>query len=246
MNKYIFKVNIYPNRLKFHMIGESHFHLDDGDIEGEGKTIIKESQMYIEFISEKDYSKELDTLKNSIEEVARTYIDIYCYIKSCSYDIDIENVICPELNIGYSFGIKGELNIDKNIRETQEELNKITTIFKEPKFSFLMYSFADFRRSIKYPLMTAGFCYRAIETIRKFYFEDPSIKKENKRRKQGWIKLGSSLNYDQNDFDEIIKFATPNRHGDYPKITYQEREKIMNFTREFIDKFIDFILKNTT
>ncbi|MFB6225916.1 MAG: hypothetical protein ABEJ02_01030, partial [Candidatus Paceibacteria bacterium] len=47
------------------------------------------------------------------------------------------------------------------------------------------------------------------------------------------------------DFDEILKFAKPGRHGEYPAIEYEERERIMNFTRKIINKTIEKI-KNET
>lgn len=61
----------------------------------------------------------------------------------------------------------------------------------------------------------------------------------------GWKKLGTELGFTKQDFDMIKKFALPNRHGSYPKITYEEREQIMNFTRSVIDKLINWKLNNS-
>jgi hypothetical protein len=106
-------------------------------------------------------------------------------------------------------------------------------------FSFLKDIFADFRRAGKYPPMTASFCFRAIEIIRKFGFEDQTILNEIDREKAGWKKTGELLGFKKSDSEEIRSFALPNRHGIYPTITYLQRERIMNFTRNVIDKFIE-------
>lgn len=243
MNKYIFCANIHPMRLTFNMETVHHFKILDNGIDGEGKITIKESKMHIEFTSEKDYSKSLEMLKNIVDDSARMYIDSYCYIRSLSYDLDIVNVTCSELDINQTFENRGEFNINKTDKEAEEELNKILILLKDTNFSFIRHSFADFRRSIKYPSMTALFCFKAIETVRKFYFEKSSIIDEKKRVIQGWEDLRRDLNFSRKDFNYIEKFAIPNRHGDYPHTTYQEREKIMNFTRQLIDRFIDFSIK---
>ena len=90
--------------------------------------------------------------------------------------------------------------------------------------------------------MTAYYCYRAIEIIRKFYFEDFNVKNEDKRKKQGWQKLKKELEFPENCFNEIKQFSDANRHGEYPLITYEQRERIMNLTRKIIDKTIDKLL----
>lgn len=43
------------------------------------------------------------------------------------------------------------------------------------------------------------------------------------------------------DYKEIESFAVPNRHGKYPAITYEQRQRIMNFTRKLIDNFLNFV-----
>ena len=112
-------------------------------------------------------------------------------------------------------------------------------LFVFAEFYFIKDSLADFRRAIKYPAMTAGYCFRAIETIRKFHFENKGIHDNDKRRKDGWNKLRSSFDLTQSDFNEIENFTLSNRHGHYPSVTYPERERIMNFTRKIIDKTIE-------
>ena len=89
--------------------------------------------------------------------------------------------------------------------------------------------------------MTAGFCFRAVETIRKFYFEDQSISNDDKRRERGWKELGETLGFKEADFKEIKDFALPNRHGEHRQISYEQRERIMNFTRSIINKLIQII-----
>jgi hypothetical protein len=239
MHEYVFLGKIYPERVNFGLDSEIHIKHEnpDFDIEGDIYVAFESSNMVARYTSEKIYSSEktgsLETLKNILEEDIRLIVDIYCYVKSYSYDLEITRVVCKELNLDYTFGVQGEWNISKSKENTDKELNKIIMVLTDKKFSFLKYVFADFRRSIKYPVMTPSFCYRAIETLRKSYFED------------SWDKLNSTLGFTKYDYGEILKFSTPNRHGEYPGITYKQREKIMNFTRGVIDSFLNHVTANS-
>ncbi len=210
----------------------------------EGRSFIKfeNSTITVRLESEIDHANDdtcnLETLKNIIEENVRLIVDSFCYVNSYSYDVEITKVTCDTLNIDKTFGVRGEWNIKKDPIDSNKEFTKILQLFDRPERIFLKDVLADFRRAIKYPAMTASFCFRSVETIRKFYFEDKADLDDSSRKKNGWGKLNSKLGFKTGDFEEIEKFALPNRHGDYPLITYKERERIMNFTRKIIDKFI--------
>ena len=64
------------------------------------------------------------------------------------------------------------------------------------------------------------------------------IADEKKRRKDGWKKLNIELGLQMKDLEEMRKFALPNRHGKYPAISYEERERIMNLARTIISGLI--------
>lgn len=206
-------------------------------VKGIMKVIIKDSKIYVFFETDIKYtSKEispLETLKNFIEEDVKVVVDIRCYINSYCYDIEIIKVECKELDLEYIFWVRWEWNINKSNKEIYREFDKIIDLFRESKSYHLKDVFADFSRWIKYPKMTPFFCYRAIETIRKFYFDE-------KKKKNWWENMRDKLEIEKKEFKEILKFSDDNRHWDYPAITYEEREDIMNFTRKVIDKFIKY------
>ena len=244
MYAYTFTGKIHPERVIFSVGLELPFflkHLNFG-LDSETSLKFENSVVTIRLKSNTDHSKDkncnLETLKNIVEGNVRLTVDAYCFVKSYSYDVEITKVVCADLEIDYTFGVQGEWNIDKDEQLTNAEFTNLLKLFDRPERVFLKDVLADFRRSIKYPAATASFCFRAIETIRKYYFEDQSTTGNDRRRKNGWEKLKSEFCLQDNEFAEIQKFALPNRHGDYPTITYPERERIMNFTRSIIDKLI--------
>lgn len=250
MYTYQLSGKIHPERVNFTIGTKLPLYIEhEGfNIKGEIVLEIEKSNISISFSSENIYSSanssDLETLKNIIEESARMVVDSYCYVKSYAYEVEITDIKCEKLNLEYTFGVQGEWNIVKDDNTSNEEFTKILKLFSDPQNTSMNLIFADFRRAIKYPSMTASFCFRAIETLRQYSFENISITDDDKRRKAGWKKLGTELGFTEQDFDMIKKFALPNRHGTYPKITYKEREQIMNFTRSVIDKLIDWKLKN--
>jgi hypothetical protein len=242
---------IHPERVNFTIGTKLPLYIEHKDfgIKGEVVLEVKESNLFVSFSSKNIYSSldtsALETLKNIIEESVRIIVDAYCYVRSYAYELEITNIKCRDLNLEYQFGVRGEWNINKDDKHANEEFSKLINLFTTPENTPLCLVFADFRRSIKYPSMTASFCFRAIETIRQHAYEDISILDDDKRRKAGWKELGKELGFTEKDFDEIKKFALPNRHGKYPTITYTERERIMNFTRRVIDKSIHQILSES-
>jgi hypothetical protein len=235
MYSYILTGKIYPERVDFTVSSDIPLYLEhqEFNIKGNLTLQIKHSHINLRFDSEVVYSNSdtspLETLKNILDQSIRTVVDAYCYVKSYAYDVEITDITCEQLGLKYQFGVQGEWNLNKDQQKTNEEFSRILNLFSVPDNSSFSDVLADFRRSVKYPVMTASFCFRAIETIRRSVFQD------------SWEVLRSELSLSQKDFVEILKFAKPNRHGQYPRITYEERERIMNFTRMVIDRTIDWL-----
>jgi hypothetical protein len=247
MYKYQLSGKIHPERVDFTIGTKVSLSITHGEfgIKGEILLEIKNSNITISFDSKNEYfssdTGSLETLKNILEESVRTIVDIYGYVRSYAYEVEIINIKNLDSSLDYTFGVRGEWNINKDNDATNQEFLKILHLFSAPNNGYISNVLADFRRAIKYPPMTASFCFRAIETIRQHVFENTLIIDDNERRKDGWEKLNTHLGFKKENFEEIQRFSLPNRHGAYPKITYQEREQIMNFTRNIIDKVIQYI-----
>jgi hypothetical protein len=244
---YTFKGIVYPTRVNFILKGlpEFNFVIPEWGIEGIVNLSIVDCEISVSFESQKEYSTDTDpnieTLKNYIDRIARQFVDAYCFAYSYNYDIDIESVKCKENNFEYTFPVRGEWNIKGEEKVFINVLNVMMTT----NDSVLGLVLSDFRRAIKYPDMTAMFCFRSLETLRREHFDDQSISDNNKRDKDGWILMGRELNLSRNDvYEKMRNFAKNNRHGEFPKITYKDREEIMNYCREVINKFIKWKLSN--
>jgi hypothetical protein len=219
---------------------------EEFNVEGDIEMKVIGSDIELVYTTETNHSQpdtaNLETLKNILIEEVRLIINVFGYTDSFYLDVYLLNIKCEELNINWDFGIKGEYNINRNEQERKAEFDKIMSLFKGKdysRYSWLKDSFADFHNAIKYPAQTAQYCFRAIEIIRQNYYEDITNTDNDTRRNDGWRNLRTELNYTRQDFNEIERFGLPNRHGQYPAITYEVRKRIMNFTRQLIDRFVD-------
>jgi len=240
---YKFKGLVYPERVNFTLKGIPNFEIEKPDFNISGSFedfVIENCKLSLSFKTDKEINQEtnpnIETLKNFIETICRTFIDSYCFVNSYNYDLTIDSVICKELKFEYQFPIMGEFGLKKNSLNFEDVINIILSVGDITSISA---SLADFRRSIKYPDTTAAYCLRAIETLRRAYFDDVSIKDDNKRDKSGWIKMAKEIRIgSDSSYTKMQSFAKPNRHGVYPAITYKEREEIMTYTRKVINAFI--------
>lgn len=227
---YKFKAVVYPSELMVSAVVKLRLTYPDFDIDGELSVAINNSEIDIEYKTCRPYSKintgEIETLKNFVEDAVRIIVDAICFSQSYYYDIYILNFISNS-GFEYKFYSRGEYNINKNGDVvTKEVSNILSKLDPSNSHTALALVLADFRMGMKYPKMTASFCFRAIETIRQYYFSDD------------WEKMREVLNLEKEDFNEILKFGKPNRHGVYPTIQYSERESIMNFTRLIIERVL--------
>jgi len=197
------------------------------------------------FTTDRIYSEDLlPTIRNIVCEYGKLIINFYCYLRSINCELDIQRVRCKELDIDRKFSIQLETNIKTDAQEIGLRIDKILSLISEDKKLFLLLGdvFADFRRAIQEVKMSGAFFYRAVETVRR-YFENPSENNTDKRRSDGWEKMNSALEVNQSFYRDLLRFATPNRHGEYPSITGEERIKLAKDTRHIIEKFINYIEK---
>ena len=241
---YVFDGKLEPENLikDFNLSSTILLQQRDFGIDGMLDIVINRTNVKVTYTSSIDHSlstsSNLETLKNFVQEVVELVINLYGYVHSIYLDVYILHVKCEQLNIDYTFGIKGERNLNKSNQHALQEFNKLFSIFASVNNSTLKDVFSDFHKAIKYPAATAQYCFRAIEVIRTNFFENPTDTDKDRRLKNGWNDLRKELEYRKQDFGEIMRYGVPNRHGVYPTITYRVRQRILNLTREVIDRFI--------
>jgi len=231
--KYTFEGLIYPERVKFNLDGLPVMELQHRDFNIEGIVAIKivDSRLKISLTSEKEFGQDtnpnIETLKNVIEQFTRAIVDTYCFVNSYSYDVDIEKVTCKELGLNYTFSVIGEWNLKRTRENSGKEFMSLLNLLLSGKYPNLTYILSDFRLAIKYPSMTPGFCFRALESIRKYFFTDK------------WSDLNSSLGFTEADHKFLTDLAQDVRHGTFPGLKYKTRKKCLSHLRKAIEGLVE-------
>lgn len=201
------------------------------DLQLDGKTIlyINNSRILLSYITNKPIINYLDLKNIAIEFVIRPWVDLYCYIKSYNYDIEIETAFDIANHSVIQFSVQGEFDIDRSESEEAELFKYFFELFNLKQYLYLKDIIADYRRAISEPAETAFYCYRAIETIRIYGFQDK------------WNELNNTLGYQKDDYDLLLELSKSKRHGNNPLISGTTRSEIMKFTRVLIDKFLRYL-----
>lgn len=236
---YIFSGKVLPERT---VVGLGPFHdlffkQQDVNIEGNLTFSIQHSIISIRFETEKAIS-DYFTLRVYISRVVQFFVDILGYELSCGYRIEVTQLNYPEhivFGVGENFSEKSQETIDYNV------INIIDTFLskdnRDLEMNYLMLILSDIREAIIQTHMTPFYCFRAIESIKKFFGTKYDIKKDDKQ----WEKLREELNVERNIIDQVKEFADPIRHGDISQvIDWEKRKDILIITQQIINKFIEW------
>lgn len=232
---YTFFGKVLPERAAVQMPPLKYkIDIKEENISGTVFTSINSSQITAKFITQNEI-KNIFSLKNYIEDCIRLQVDILGYLQSCSYDVEITSVSEGGKELSTVFGVNLE-DIDKFRKERPKEFNDILKIFTEKKGNYLRLCLGDLREAIRKGKDVGFYCYRAIESLRMFFFKENNCNNKD----ESWIELRESLDVDRTDIDYIKKYGDITRHGDTKYISGEEYSKILNTTWEIVDKFIIF------
>jgi len=229
---YIFFGKVFPERA-YVKIPEVTFNYNivEEVIKGTAFVEVIMSQIIVKFESETIVGN-IYSLKNYIEDSVRLIVDSWGYILSCGYDIEITSMID---SIGYKevFGVNFD-NVEKSIKARPKKFNEVFDLLSRMDNNYLRLCLSDLREAIRKPKDTAFFCYRAIESLRQYICDEYDCKKDKNR----WEKFNTVFGLTIDDFEDILEYAKPARHGENKYISGEVRVKIINFTYSIIDKFI--------
>jgi hypothetical protein len=236
---YIFSGKVLPERTVVNLGPFPNIFVKQQDVNIEGNLTfsIQCSIISIQFETEKEISDYL-TLRAYILRVVQFHVDILGYELSCGYRIEITQLNYPEHIV---FGV-GENLSEKSQETINSNFIKIINTFltennRDLERNYLMLILADIREAILQTHMTPFHCFRAIESIKKFFGAKYDIKKDDKQ----WEKLREELNVEKRIIDEVKKFADPIRHGDIGQVmSWEKRKDIFLTTQQIINQFIEW------
>lgn len=235
--QYIFYGKVFPERANVNISTvELNMANDEAGISGTLRLTIQCSQITALFITNSEVEN-IFTLKNIIEDAIRLQVDILGYLFGCGYDIEVTAMVDSQGNEPIVFGVGIEELENQNDKKI-EDFNKILSLFQDTKGDYLRRCLSDIREAIRMPKDTGFFCYRAIETIKQFFFKQIGTKNES----ESWEELRQALKIERSQIDFIKSFADPIRHGHTKYISAEDRLRVLTITWDIMDRFIEYAL----
>ena len=96
---------------------------------------------------------------------------------------------------------------------------------------------SDLNLAIRYPIDTAFYCFRAVETMARYFCESMSSKKIAPKHINAMLK---NLKASRDDFELLKKYADSVRHGNVVPISSALRATFFDAGWKFLDAFIEF------
>jgi hypothetical protein len=234
---YTFFGKVLPERANV-SISQSFMNIDfpDAGVKGELKLSIQLSQIFAQFTSLTNVDN-IFTLRNYVDTAIRVPIDSLGYILGCGYDIEITSMI-DYLGNQVVFGVGIEGNVEEFKKNRPKDFPEILKLSSEKDGRYLQLCFSDMREAIRNSKDAGFFCYRAIESLTKFFATKHELDKTKK--KETWEKFRETLDIERDQIDFIQNFSEPVRHGDSKYISPEDMKKIYDYTWEMVDKYVVF------
>ncbi len=241
MFTYIFYGVVIPERLGLTLSPVSG-HVKFPDVEFDlGVTLsIHQSQISVAAHSDTEV-KDIATLRNCIDTIARSLVDAYGYAARKGLDMEIRLAVCANNGLSPEF----EYRTGSNFSWTEETEKKYEEV-AEVLFSVgsnsasitdpLRRALGDVGRAYRMPHDTGLFAYRAIESLRQHFVN--SEDKEKTRAKKSWISMRECLRIDQALTTKLEDFSKYQRHGEAKHLSGSERSDVIKTARQVIDRFI--------
>jgi len=171
------------------------------------------------------------TLRNIVRDAILHITSVRDYLDGCYHDVILNQVINEQgESQSYNTSI-GEIG-EKRPHVTWEQ---VYHIFEKPKYNLLRLALLDLTLAVKYPKDSTFFCFRCIESLRKFFSDNKG---------EGWGLFYKNLNISTSLKQILEDFAKETRHGGSKAVTSETREDILKNTWVIVDRFIIYAIND--
>ena len=218
--------------------------LTDGFMDVDAQVVISTAQILVVVHSQNPIDN-LESLRNSVDQLVRGLVDAFGYIEGRGYDVEITSVVDSTGQVWRVFPVEiTAIQEMKNERPmTLSELcellyPKAGAFDDESTFRMMQFrlALADLREAIRSIDHTALFCYRAIECLRQCYC-DRNGQDNDASRKHSWVQMRRDLCIARSWIDEIEKASIRERHGGHTAMSGEQRAALMLHTWKVVDRF---------
>lgn len=181
-------------------------------------------------------SPDIPTLKNYVDSFVRMLFDAGGYLECRGYDLEITSVVEPNGQFSV-FGVEeGALKRSRTDGTSINMADLWLLLTSGEKSRPLQRALGDLREAIRMPHDTGFFCFRAVESMRQLFVEV----KDGNETETSWERMSSALRIEQSYIAVLERFGKPQRHGETPYMSGDNRFIAMNRTWQIVDRYIEF------
>ncbi len=238
MKKYVFSGKVVPERANVTITGLEPVILLSKDFELEVKVvlsiIVSQISVHAEIIKG---TPDIYTLRNYVANYVRTAVNSLGYLKGCGYDLELSSAT-DEAGTQTVFGVDiASIAQDENKRPVSfVELINLTLRSQE-----LNRALADLSQAIRSSLDTGFFCFRAVESISKYFLTEGES-----NNAEGFRRMELDLNFKRSYIRLLDTFGGDQRHGETPYMSGADRENCMKTAWQIVDRFCVYLKNNDT
>ena len=149
-----------------------------------------------------EWSFSLYDLRDTVEEIAASYVDGYAFTVGLGFRVDVEDCVLPDGTVR-SFGARYGMKFDVEPLGLSAE----DVLNCAEKSHYFRLALADLRKAEWDPLDCRFFCRRAVERVRHHFAPG------SKDRSRGWGEVQSTLRIDEEALRRTGAMADDLRHG---------------------------------
>ena len=185
-------------------------------------------------VEDVDEVENIHTLRNLVQSAVSSLTDFLAFLEGLYVSVEIISVIDTEgrkrvFGVKYSPVAKKVDSQDKR----DELLTKVVRAYQTEASPYLQRAFTDYRLAMNHAEDTGFYCFRAVESIRQFFYDG--------NKDKSWKKLREALDVERETIeDRIQKYSKRRRHGDLDSLTAEERNQIIVTTWDILESFIEY------
>jgi hypothetical protein len=180
---------------------------------------------------------EVHDLRNVVKAMVSHQLEVVGFIKGLAYDVEIRRVLNPEHGVDYVFGVEIPCIAERNKDiDLASRLNEIRNKTDGNLGVFLHRCFADLVSAMKNADDTGFYCYRAIESLRQHCIVKFGLNPAKKPVQ--WAKVRELSGCSEEIIREIKAAADASRHGEVPKVTSDQRQRLFLITWNVVDGYL--------
>lgn len=205
----------------------------------EFRTVIHASQVIVDLTATRG-TPDVDTLRNTARECALQITDLVGYTSGNHFDVEIVSAVCRRNDEWAVFGSQIPALV---ARINPLRINNIDGILLQAVASNVSAQMVlrDFQRSMREPVDTGFYCYRAIEAMMQSMRPSADTKDP-----EAWDYFLSALSLERSAKDKVSSHAAFARHGRPSSMTSDDRQSVFKLTDEIIRRYLEYLCRNRT